>query len=58
MSSVSIFLNGLSSPKMSSVKLIVLVCDFCSVAALLTLSISCLSFENSLFVTYVSVSVV
>ena len=58
MSSVSTLLNGLSSSKMSSIKLIASVSEFCSIAALLTLSNSCFSFENSLFVVCVPVSIV
>ena len=58
MSSVLILLNRLPSSKMSSIKLIASVCDFSSVATSLTLSKSCFSSKNSLFVACVSVSIV
>ena len=54
MSSVLKFLCWLFSFKMPSIKLMALVCSFCSAAASLTLSNSCFSWENSSFTAFVS----
>ena len=58
MSYVSIFLRGLFSSKILSIKLVESSCNFCSVTALLTLSNSYFGLWNSLSMACDSVSIV
>ena len=58
MSSVLIFLKGLSSSKMSSINLIVSSSFFCLAAASFTASNCCFNLSNSSFMACVSVSMI